>query len=680
MRRGEARAPGRTAAALAGCLGLALALPLSASAADNVGAHGMPGIRVFRGEEGVPHSTVNAVAFEPGGRLWIGTQKGIAYHDGKGFVKVPLPDEEVSTNASALFASGGALWVGTRGAGVYRYESERFTRFTVASGLPSDDVTAILVTTRVWVGTRHGLARMSGERFEPVDLGPGLAGTTIYALAEGELPSGAPGVWVATSGGLARCEGDRCALFADEAAGLPGNEVHALLEVADEGGGRSLWVGTTGGLAHLTAGGWEVLRKETSKLPHDQVNALAQTVSASGRRTLWIGTYGGGLARVEGSVWTTIDPTHSSFPSTYVEAMAPSAGPQGDRTLWVGTDGGGVARVRRSGFTSFTPRNAPFPGSAYVEAVGETIAPDGTSTIWLGPDNGLLRGVDGAFGAVDLAGADLAGDYVTCFDTSARDPSALWIGTGSGAIAQWAGGGLTRFAPELPPAFHSIVHSLRESSGGGALWAMTNTGAARLVGGAWQSFPEGTAGATGKSTYTFAALETTRRDGAPLVWIAGGAGLARIEDGKTHLYGPSELGTAGVISLAEIREPDGARVVWAGTMAGGVARYDLDAEAWRERLTEHTTPALPDSSVNQNPRRRPGPHLPLHHPRDRPAHPAGEDGRRSLELRGLHVHHRRRPALRRVHRQRRARRPPGAHLGRHRGRRRGPGPRRGDGR
>jgi ligand-binding sensor domain-containing protein len=157
---------------------LSLVLAPATALADDVTARAVPGIRVFKGEDGVPQSTVRALAFEPGGRLWIGTQAGPAYYDGRGFTRLALPPSAPSSMVRALVVGrDGKVWIGTTGGGILSHLGGRFTEYGEASGLPSLGVVSLLEATvggatAIWAGTRVGLARLSGDRFVPVDLGP----------------------------------------------------------------------------------------------------------------------------------------------------------------------------------------------------------------------------------------------------------------------------------------------------------------------------------------------------------------------------------------------------------------------------------------------------------------------------------------------------------------------------
>jgi PAS domain S-box-containing protein len=91
----------------------------------------------------------------------------------------------------------GLLWVATDD-GVYRYDGQQFTHYTIRDGLPAMGVRVLGVAPdgEVCAGTRDGLACWNGARFSSAGTG-GLPRVSVQALAAG------PGaLWAGTSAGL----------------------------------------------------------------------------------------------------------------------------------------------------------------------------------------------------------------------------------------------------------------------------------------------------------------------------------------------------------------------------------------------------------------------------------------------------------------------------------------------
>lgn len=109
-------------------------------------------------------------ALEPWGEgVVAGTYHGgLAWYDGRRFVvereRDGLPSGWV--NPHALRRLGGALWLGSLEQGLIVGRRGQWSSVTIASGLPSDDVTDVLADGpgAAWVATRGGLARVAWSR------------------------------------------------------------------------------------------------------------------------------------------------------------------------------------------------------------------------------------------------------------------------------------------------------------------------------------------------------------------------------------------------------------------------------------------------------------------------------------------------------------------------------------
>ena len=95
--------------------------------------------------EGLPQTSVQAIARTPDGYLWVGTQEGLTRFDGVRFTvydtgnEPAIPDKYISV----LFVDrAGRLWIGTR-SGVAVLENGHFTPFNKIAGLAHAYVRAI---------------------------------------------------------------------------------------------------------------------------------------------------------------------------------------------------------------------------------------------------------------------------------------------------------------------------------------------------------------------------------------------------------------------------------------------------------------------------------------------------------------------------------------------------------
>ncbi|MGK3983094.1 ATP-binding protein [Sorangium sp. So ce136] len=595
-------------------LGLAVALAPAPAAATSpapatgdLRARGVPSMRAFDAEDGIPQLTVNSIAFEPGGRLWIGTQNGAASYDGRRFTPLPLPTGGGSSWVQAVaVGQDGAVWFGMVTGQIIRYAEGRFTRFGAAEGLTAEKPLRRFLeapTDRgraLFAATMDGLYRLDGARWARVDLGPGFEHPDVRALHATTLPGGEPALWAGTNRGLFRCDARGCDRFATTAEGLPSNAIVTVLETLEEGGRRVLWAGTwNGGLARFADGRWERVAPASVPALAQPVMELAETVSGTGARTLWAGTFGGGLARLQGGTWTAMTMANSTLPDDNVMALAAAPEAHGGRTLWIGTNAGGLARLRHDGWVGFTQRSAGLSG--ILTSIVEAPAPGeqgGPPELWVAMGSTVMRSSGQGFAPVDapeLSGK--LGSAVSFFLPSTREPGAVWLGSDTTGLHRWAGGQLTTYTTQSSPLPDNRIQWLSESLDGRALWIGTAGGAARLdADGAWQTFTK--ARVPLGDDYVASIVETVGAGGKVSTWFGTMKGLSRLQDGQWRSYTAADapLASDWIAALAELRDARGRRALWIGTQ-GGISRYDLDAEVWLEPLNERTRPALPDSIV-----------------------------------------------------------------------------------
>ena len=108
------------------------------------------------------HNWITAIASV--GRDWfVGTYgAGVYKLDGDGtWHAFPDMPPGVEVNPNAMVSSGSRVYVGTLGRGLMLYDSARGRWSTLASGLPSMNVTALSVESGyLYIGTDNGLVRV----------------------------------------------------------------------------------------------------------------------------------------------------------------------------------------------------------------------------------------------------------------------------------------------------------------------------------------------------------------------------------------------------------------------------------------------------------------------------------------------------------------------------------------
>jgi signal transduction histidine kinase/ligand-binding sensor domain-containing protein len=138
---------------------------------------------------GLPEMSVQSLALEPNGVLFVGTAGGLCLFDGA-YCK-PLSNPEMSKfparNLTAFFREHDqSLWVGTEGGGLFHIVADRVDVFDRRNGLSDPYIRAIFEDSggRLWVGTDDGLFQRSGSEFRKVALPKSGGRQAIYAVGE----------------------------------------------------------------------------------------------------------------------------------------------------------------------------------------------------------------------------------------------------------------------------------------------------------------------------------------------------------------------------------------------------------------------------------------------------------------------------------------------------------------
>jgi ligand-binding sensor domain-containing protein len=254
------------------------------------------GSMCFTRTNGLPSDWVRALFEDREGDLWVGTGNGlVALRDGKVATLNPPDQWQGRAILSVSPAREGGLWIGTEGAGVYRYNAGRWTRYGAEEGLPNMFVWSVSEDPqdRLWAGTwGGGLVMQRSNRFEHV---AGLEGLTVPILAVLHTERGA---WLGTGSGLAYYEdGETTWYGAVQGLSLP--DVRAVVKDAR----GAVWFGMVGGGLGCLENGKVRQYRKADGLSSDFIQCLRGEADGS----LWIGTSGGGLNRFKNGKFSVVD-------------------------------------------------------------------------------------------------------------------------------------------------------------------------------------------------------------------------------------------------------------------------------------------------------------------------------------------------------------------------------------
>ncbi len=234
---------------------------------------------IIDARHGLPHRSVRALgrARFPDGieTSWISTAQGTVRLERGGWR--PFGPEPLSR--SVLYAVAetepGTVWFGTD-FGLIRWDrngSEVIDHHNF--GMPANTIVALHTRraangrTELWLGSRHGFARLVDGVFEPVHPMPEKLGPTVRNFVTTRDGDGREVVWAGGEGGLEGFHGDRWERIRPEC--LPHNEVMDLRTRGD-----LLWVATRAGVAWIRLDATrECGRLEAPGLPEGSVYQLA---------------------------------------------------------------------------------------------------------------------------------------------------------------------------------------------------------------------------------------------------------------------------------------------------------------------------------------------------------------------------------------------------------------------
>ena len=429
--------------------------------------------RTLSVNEGLSQSTVLAVAQDPQGRIWMGTQDGLNCYDGYAFTVFRHVEGDAQSlgdnSVSALFAEGGRLWIGTAsGLSCYDAATQAFENFRlegrsmqVSDIAPTADGSLLLATDlgivlfdkqrraleiRTYltgisvhavcpsrdgflVGTSSGVYTYSSTYGNITRILPQMARYDIASIvADGE------GYWVATHGnGLYRLDGALQVTASYTASANPGLASDYIRVLKTDASGR-LWVGTFDGLSIRDphSGRFEryVHNSEPGSLSHNSIRAIF----IDAQHGVWLGTYYGGvnyyhpLARRFGVL--RYDPSRNSLGDNTVSSIVEDSSSE---NLWIGTNDDGVNLYdRRTGrFAEFNTSN----GMLLSNNV-KCILPDGRGRVWIGTHAGGLSSMDAASRRMRHYPVNASIPINnSCYALLDGGDGSLWVGTLNGLLS-----------------------------------------------------------------------------------------------------------------------------------------------------------------------------------------------------------------------------------------------------
>jgi len=439
-------------------------------------------------------------------------------------------------------------------------------------GLPNNTVQAIAQTRDgyLWVGTREGLTRFDGIKFQSVDLIPEHASLSISSLhqsRDGSLFIGTDisGLFRLAGGRVERCKG-------------PGGALNYDVQEIHESGDGAIWITSSG----------EALRWADGKMERRaKLRRMQQGLCVDTNGAVW--TIGGALTRLDLASPTNFAPRSGSLSFS---ARSLYCDPKG--VFWMG-DGDNLVRLKNGVLTNFRKPDGPsgyvsviFQNSAGELWVGsylglrrfvnekfinqsEPDAPqyriyaifeDRERNLWVGSEEGLLRLTPKIFKTITKKDGLTVN---TVASVCASQDGSVWMSPWGFGLNHWVDGKITVLS-ETNGLSSNYIMAMAEGRDG-SLWAGADNGGAlnRIKDGQITTFGQHQGFAVSRSTATTALYEDERR----VLWI-GSRELLQCWD-ENHF---SRFTTNDGLSHQKINAICGGAggVVWIGT-EGGLTRW-----------------------------------------------------------------------------------------------------------
>jgi ligand-binding sensor domain-containing protein len=314
---------------------------------------------------------------------------------------------ELDKNIRSVFQdSRGNYWIGTNSAGVYRYDSNAVTQFTVKDGLADNQVVQIQEDDfgNMWFGTgAFGISKFDGSKFTTLTHNP--------KMTRGDISD-----WISPE--------------------------------------KALWFCAGGGLFRYSNTSLDYLPLELSSsnakmnTPFSLSRYGVYSILRDRKGNLWFGTQAEGVCRYDGKMLSWFKEKGLSGPAV-LGLFEDSKG-----NLWFGNNGGGLFRYDGKTLINFTQemvpertrmedaRNIPVVSLSRIYAINE----DNIGNIWVGTvDSGVWK-YDGKDLTNYTTKDGLTGNAI---NTIFKDKSGeLWFGTDSNGICKFNGTTFTEFRIE----------------------------------------------------------------------------------------------------------------------------------------------------------------------------------------------------------------------------------------
>ena len=543
-------------------------------------------IETWQDHEGIPESSVLAIAQTPDGYLWVGSSGGLLRFNGVNFTKA---DQFCDLNRLMGIVAflhtdhSGRLWAGSESGlalydrgdwrriqgtnysfrsvaedlngrvllggslgQLYTVKDDQVELFQPPAGLKPSGVFCVTDAKdgHIWLANRGFIGRLNSSGWMRVEPTNSIAKSLLAA------PAQAGGLWVYLPGELRHYQAN------GSIDHFPAPDFDQPRELMEDRSG-TIWIASvSSGLAHFRPGGRAYSITTATGLAHIAVRCVMQDAEDN----IWAGGSLCGLNRLKPKQFVTLG-MDDGLPDNIVRTVAEIAPDQ----ILVGTHGGGIARIQQGQVEAASDARSQYVWS---------LLPDRTGRLWTGTyGDGLFVQENGEGVKSPFPLPPALGNTVVCLLEDVR--GRIWVGTSIG-LGVIAGHTLLACFTNSPIANFAIT-GLAEDAKSDTIWIGTYAhGVFRLNVNNFTNITE-LPGLPGKRVCSLT------MDHQGYLWVGlYEHGLVGFHDGKTTLIGSAQglpSDTVGAIL------DDGRGSFWLGTTHGilRVAQDEL------HRVAQHTT-------------------------------------------------------------------------------------------
>lgn len=307
-------------------------------------------------KNGLPDKRINCL-LRSGGRIYIGTEKGLCYYSDKKFTFQPYPGAK---NIHCLLGANGNIYAGTEN-GIYCIGNKNDSLI-----LPGRTVNSLVIDRkgRIWAATNNGLLSFDPDFKALVSYGisNGLIDENINCLNVDVKDN----LWLGTQSGLMKFNGKIFSYY-KVSADANANKIISLSNDYED----NVWIGTHAGLFKFRDEGF------VSFGPHDGLlNSLVFGIYRDREKNLWVATESGGLFKYSENIFSNYT-SRNGVPGDTLNCIIEDA----KKNLLVGGSRG-ISVLRNGSFVWLDALKNEFVHNFFL---------DKDKNIWAGTNNGIAR-------------------------------------------------------------------------------------------------------------------------------------------------------------------------------------------------------------------------------------------------------------------------------------------------